>query len=147
MFLKPELVDAFEKLHMTYELKIFRRWHQGQPDGLFLGLPNEKKKQNQEGKTTKTVKLCSHNYPSVKVIQIPLPTKREMVYPNPKPQQSRNGLGVIDVDGRYIVYLLRKEEALALERIVLEFERSQCITSLGQMVLEFTRKSNYLCRK
>ena len=70
-----------------------------------------------------------------------------MVYPNPKPQQSRNGIGVIDVDGRYIVYLLRKEEALALERIVLEFERSQCITSLGQMVLEFTRKSNYLCRK
>ena len=79
VYLKPELVAAFEKLdrRLTYDFKIIGKyWHQGEPDGRFLVLPNEKKKQNLEGKRKKAKVQslsdpCSHNYPSVKVIQIP----------------------------------------------------------------------------
>ena len=46
VYLKPELVAAFEKLdrRLTYDFKIIGKClHQGEPDGRFLVLPNEKK--------------------------------------------------------------------------------------------------------
>jgi len=151
VYLKPELVAAFKNLdrRLTYDFKIFGEcWHQGEPDGRFLVLPNEKKKQNLEGKRKKAKvpslsDPCSHNYPSqsVKVI------KMYQSNPHTVDQPSRIGIGIIAIDGRFIVYLLRKEEALALEQIVLEFERSQCITTLERMALEFKchiKRSQYI---
>ena len=86
----------------------------------------------------------------MKVIQIPLsagtapaplfniPGFNPSLYPcclNPEV-----GYGFIAFDGHFIGYLLRKEDALSLERIVLELERSQCISPFFMMWMEMEKK-------
>jgi len=124
VFLKPDLIRAFAELDLVYsfesaDFKISGTWHQGKPEA--------------KGKSLSQVFLTDEeNLPPVKVIQIPL--GKWVNYQTTNPHRSEGtkdisaGTGVIVVDGRvFIGYLLRKKEALALERRILEFETSHTI--------------------
>jgi len=117
--LKPDLIRNFAALDLVYSFKSSRTWHQG--------------KREAKGKSLSQVYLTDEeNLPPVKVIQIPLGKWVNSQTTNPHRSEGTKyisaGTGVIVVDGRvFIGYLLRKKEALALERRILEFESSGSI--------------------
>jgi hypothetical protein len=124
--LKPKLIDDLGKLNLTFEHIIYTYWNQGEPG-----------KSLSEVHTHLPSVLQTSDRPSVKVIQIPLeiPGLSPSLY-GPCCLSPEVAYGVIAFDGRFIGYLLRKEDALALDRMVLELERSQCISPSFMMWME-----------
>ena len=114
------------KLDMTFDFTIYTYWNQGEPG-----------KSLSEVHTDLPSVLQTSDRPSVKVIQIPLeiPSLSPSLYA-PCCLNPEVAYGFIAFDGRFIGYLLRKEDALALDRMVLELERSQCISPSFMMWME-----------
>ena len=101
VYLKPELIGAFETFEITCEFLMYSYWDQGELEAVHI--------------------TCSDRKPQ-KVVQIPRVSHVwEFNRRNPD-------IGFIVVDGRHVGYFLRKKEALALEKMVLEQARRNSIS-------------------
>ena len=112
--LKPKLIDDLGMLNLTFENPIDRYWDQDEP-----------------GKSLSKVHLDFESSPMVKVLEIPLSEIAIDIpgfNPSLRPCTLIPEYGIIAFDSYFIGYLLRKEDSLSLERMVLELERSQCIS-------------------
>jgi hypothetical protein len=103
VYLKPELIGAFETFELTCE---FPMYSQGELEA--------------EGESLSQVHMSDDTefYKPQKVVQIPR-LSHVWAFKRRNPD-----IGFIVVDGRHVGYFLRKKEALALEKMVLEHERN-----------------------
>lgn len=134
--LKPKLIDDLGVLKLKFEHIIYRYWDQGEPGKSLSKVTLDLVESGCESR-------CA-SLPSVKVINIPLSGTAPVLnipgfYPSLYPciLNPETAFGFIAFDGHFIGYLLRKEDALSLERMVLELERSQCISPSFMMWMEY----------
>jgi len=133
VLLKPELIRAFAELDLTYKFKLQSFWHQGEPEAKYKDTLRYYGDQPEvKGKSLSQTDCTGEAYATgLKVIQIGVkvnPTK--ITLKDCLDRVPRQIIGVIGdpvdaFNGRFIVFLLKKEEALELERMVLEFEGFQ----------------------